>query len=126
MVISIIGVILSSYLEYVSSQPVCPVGFEGCDKVITSPYSKVYGISLSFLGLAWFLILLFLTIIVFYRHRTITSHLVLGWTLVSIPSVAVLVWIEIAILNTICIYCTITHVLGVASIIPAYKIYRTR
>ncbi len=121
---SLIGVGLSSYLEYVSSQPTCPVGFHGCDIVVTSPYSRIYGVSLSSLGLAWFLILSILTVIAFYRKGKNTYYIILGWALASIPSVAILVWIEVVILNAICIYCTIAHLLGVSSIIPAYKLAR--
>lgn len=126
MIISLIGMVVSSYLEYVSSQPICPVGFGECYKVIASPYSKVYGVTLSSLGLVWFLVLLLLTIIAFYKHERITSYLVFGWALISIPSVAVLAWIEVVILNTICVYCTIAHILAVISIVPAYKISRIK
>ncbi|MEM1584348.1 MAG: vitamin K epoxide reductase family protein [Nitrososphaerota archaeon] len=126
IIISIMGVIVSSYLEYASRQPVCKIGVGECDKVITSPYSKIYGIPLSTLGLAWFLTLLFLTIVVSYKHGKAASYLVLVWALMSVPSVAALLWIELAILNTICMYCTIAHILGVVSIIPAYKISRIR
>jgi uncharacterized membrane protein len=124
LAISLTGVGLSSYLEYVSSQPTCPVGFQGCDIVVTSPYSRIYGVSLSFLGLAWFLILLILTVLASYKNSKNFSYIILGWTLASIPSVAILVWIEVVILNAICIYCTIAHLLGISSIIPAYKLAR--
>lgn len=124
LVISLIGVGLSSYLEYISSQPTCPVGFQGCDIVVTSPYSRIYGVSLSSLGLAWFLIMLILTFIAFYKDGKNVSYIVLGWALISIPSVVILVWIEVVILNAICIYCTIAHLLGILSIIPAYKLAR--
>ncbi len=122
VLISVIGLIISAYLEYISSQPVCPVGFKGCDKVIASPYSKVYGVSLSSLGLMWFLVLLVLTIIASYRGDKKIFYVLLGWSLISIPSVAVLVWVEVGILNAICIYCTAAHILGIFSIIPAYKL----
>lgn len=124
LAISLTGVGLSSYLEYVSSQPTCPVGFQGCDIVVTSPYSRIYGVSLSSLGLAWFLILLILTVLASYKNSKNFSYIILGWTLASIPSVAILVWIEVVILNAICIYCTIAHLLGISSIIPAYKLAR--
>ena len=124
LAISLIGIGLSSYLEYISSQPICPVGFEECDIVITSPYSRIYGVSLSSLSIAWFSILLILTVIGFYKDGRNIFYIVLGWALISIPSVAILVWIEVAILNAICIYCTIAHLLGISSIIPAYKLAR--
>ena len=126
ILISLTGLIISAYLEYISSQPVCPVGFEGCDKVIASPYSRVYGVSLSSLGLTWFLVLLVLTIIASYRDDKKIFYIVFVWSLISVPSVAVLVWVEISILNVICIYCTAAHILGIISIIPAYKLAKHR
>lgn len=122
IIIALVGVCTSAYLEYVSSQPACPVAFEGCDRVIVSPYSRIYGISLSSLGLTWFLTLLLLTIIASFKDGRGIRYILLGWSLISLPSVAVLVWIEIAVLRAICVYCTVAHILGIISIIPAYRL----
>ncbi|MCS7126464.1 MAG: hypothetical protein NZ929_06110 [Aigarchaeota archaeon] len=119
--ISLLGIGISSYLEFLSSQPSCPIGFEVCEKVLLSPYSKFFGISLAILGMMWFIILLALTLTSMYKRGKTTSLLLLSWSLISIPSVIFLTIVELFLIESICIYCTISHILGLSSIIPAYK-----
>ncbi|MEN2975334.1 MAG: vitamin K epoxide reductase family protein [Candidatus Caldarchaeales archaeon] len=122
IVISLAGIGLSLTLEYISNNPVCPIGFEGCDQVLLSPYSKIFGISWAILGASWFTVLFILTIFTFHNIRRSLSLILLGWSLISIPSVIILVLIEIFLVGAICIYCTISHIIGLSSILPAYKI----
>ncbi|MEM0275327.1 MAG: vitamin K epoxide reductase family protein [Nitrososphaerota archaeon] len=121
--LSIIGIATSSYLEYLGGVGVCPVGFSGCEAVLHSPYSKIFGVSLSLLGLIWFTGLLLLTILSLYQRRIL--NILLSYSLVSVPSVIILVWIEVALVRSICIYCTIAHLVGLTSILPSYKLWKT-
>lgn len=123
VVISVLGVAISLYIEYLSGQPVCPVGFEGCERVLLSPYSRLLGLSLAMMGASWFAVLLVLSLALFYRGKRVLSAVVFGWSLTSIPSVAALTMIEVFLVGSICLYCTVAHILGLSSIIPAYRIW---
>jgi len=124
IVLGIIGLSIALYLYEAASLLYCsPFYPGGCDRVIVSRYSEVHGIHLSLLGAIWFLgIILFSVISIFRKRFTIILY---GWSLISIPSVIVLVWIEIFLLNAICVYCTVDHVLGLAQVPLAYIIKKS-
>ena len=62
LILNLSGFLISLYLTYVhysSNIYVCPAGND-CDKVLTSKYSRIFGIPISLLGTIYFLMVLIL------------------------------------------------------------------
>jgi len=84
-------------------QALCAKG-GGCEKVLSSPYARPFGVPMEVLGAAWF-------IGVLPAYYLGAGQL---WALIGIAGVAVLVAIE-AKLRAFCAYCTVAHLIGLAA-----------
>jgi uncharacterized membrane protein len=117
IVLALVGLIDSAYLAYLSLSPPtsCPVGefsIFSCNEVIYSQYAHVYGISVAMLGLGWFILALGLILVAWRNARFIYGVLV--WSVLGAVGVAGFVYTEIFLLGSICLLCTIAHVMGLA------------
>jgi len=119
--LSIIGLIAAGvvfvdyYIAHSDSLPFCGVGESISGKilqvscnVISSSYSKVFGIPWDFLAIAWFGInLILLAILVINREKVM--KLLLAWGGIGVLVLPYLIYIEY-LLHTLCIYCTTMHI----------------
>jgi uncharacterized membrane protein len=117
MASALAGLIDSAYLAYLSLSPPtsCPVGefsIFSCNEVIYSQYAHVYGMSVAMLGLGWFILALALILIAWQSARFIYGVVV--WSVLGAVGVAGFVYTEIFLLGSICLLCTIAHVMGLA------------
>jgi uncharacterized membrane protein len=115
--LALVGLIDSAYLAYLSLSPPtsCPVGefsIFSCNEVIYSQYAHVYGISVAVLGLGWFILALGLVLVAWRNARFIYGVVV--WSVLGAVGVAGFVYTEIFLLGSICLLCTIAHVMGLA------------
>jgi len=115
--LALAGLIDSAYLAYLSLSPPtsCPVGefsIFSCNEVIYSQYAHVYGISVAMLGLGWFILALALILVAWRNARFIYGIVV--WSVLGAVGVAGFVYTEIFLLGSICLLCTIAHVMGLA------------
>ena len=117
IVCAVIGLTDSAYLTYLTFNPEtsCPIGefsVFSCNAVIYSQYAHVYGISVAVLGLGWFVIALGLILITLRDARLMSA--VVAWSLLGAVGVAGFVYTEIFLLGSICPFCTIAHLAGLA------------
>jgi uncharacterized membrane protein len=117
MALALVGLMDSAYLAYLSLSPPtsCPVGefsIFSCNEVIYSQYAHIYGISVAMLGLGWFILALALILVAWRNVRLIYGVLV--WSVLGAVGVAGFVYTEIFLLGSICLLCTIAHVMGLA------------
>jgi uncharacterized membrane protein len=86
-----------------------------CTRVTTSVYAYVPGTTLpiSLPGLAWCLVVaaLALTGLWLGAERLWLRIVQLAWTLLGLLTVLYLVYVEIVLLHTICLWCTVLHLL---------------
>ena len=113
LAIAATGLLASIYLAVLavfSLAPACPTGqLVNCENVLTSAYSKTFGIPNGFLGIGFFLVVLALV----YMRKA--EHLAL-FNAIGIGFVAYYVYAEYLI-GSICIYCTLAHVCALALLI---------
>ncbi|PIN76665.1 hypothetical protein COV17_01615 [Candidatus Woesearchaeota archaeon CG10_big_fil_rev_8_21_14_0_10_36_11] len=127
IVISLLGIFLSGYLTYTHYNPptdgsVCVIGEEdSCSLVTTSVYSKIFGIPVALLGIAWFVMLGFLTITLFTNKKY--AREIFSWTILGVVFVAYFIFAEIQ-LKTICIICTYVHILTIISFVLSYILWK--
>jgi len=125
-VMSVIGVWASStvlVIYYTLNQqlPFCPTGNYNvfgynlhldCVAVLSSPYSKVFGIPLEILALVYFLVNIGMVFVIAFasdRAARTTVSLLFVWRFLGIALVPYLLVVELVILHAICVYCTIMH-----------------
>ncbi len=100
-VIALSGVFVS-ILSYIDRGPgaFCELSeFVSCSAIYLSPYSKPMGVDLSIASTLFFSVL-FASIILRYRMLS------MALTILAIPIVASLIYVEFFILSALCIYCT--------------------
>ena len=114
--IAVAGVVISGYLTvtHLSALPlVCTVNaVVNCAAVTHSAYSVIPGTSvpISVLGIAWFVVLVALAL-------STRRQLQLAWTGLGLLVVLYLVYVEIVVLHQLCEWCTVLHLLIVASLV---------
>jgi len=117
--LSIIGLIaagvifLDYYVAHSASLPFCGVEESSgvttlrvsCS-VITSSYSRVFGIPLDFLAIIWFSVNLILLAVLVIMNRGKVMTLLLAWSILGVLVAPYLMYIELYVLHALCIYCT--------------------
>ncbi|AHC51434.1 vitamin K epoxide reductase [Sulfolobus acidocaldarius SUSAZ] len=110
VLLSIIGIILSSYLTYETLTATFNTGYcninsyVNCGTVASSPYSRFFGIPVAILGLTWFALMLGLWMI----KKEVTIY---PW-IIGVMFVGYLVYSEVELIHAICIYCTTAHIIA--------------
>ena len=84
-----------------------------CGAVLDSPYSKILGVPLELLALAYFMVnMAMVYVIAFGSDRAFRFSLqaLFLWRFIGVAIVPYLVFVELFLLHAICIYCTLMHV----------------
>ncbi len=94
-------------IHYSASSPFgCPQTVEvNCTKVLTSPESVWLGLPVSLYGALWFLTGLLVTC----KDCHIPPYLVWIWLSVGVLAVLFLIYQEFWVIQTICLWCTLLH-----------------
>lgn len=112
------GTVLVIFYTLNQQLPLCPTGtFLGlhfdCGAVLSSSYSRIFGVPLELLALGYFLVNLALVYFVAFGSERVfeaTLEILFGWRFIGIILVPYLVFVEFFIIHAICVYCTIMHV----------------
>ena len=115
IVLAVLGVIDSAYLliyKYSSNDRMC-LGNGGCSTVNYSPYSEIYGIPVSLLGILGYLaILLVLLLEPFSKPAEEYGRMaVFGMSLVGVLFSAYLTYIEAFVIYAYCPFCVVSAIL---------------
>ena len=122
---AIVGIIDSGYLtysHYTETLVECSIeGLNGCEDVLDSKYATVFGVPLSLLGVLFYSMVL--GFILFYKKTNfdILRKALLIITTVGILVSSFLVYIQLFVLNAICLYCmgsaTISTILFILTLV---------
>ena len=127
---SVVGVAVSVYLtvvHYSGAALVCTQGgLIDCEAVTTSSYSVVPGtlVPISLAGLLWFVVSGSLAVVGTRSDATWPRAAHLAWTAAGVAVVLYLVNAELAVIGRICEWCTVLHVLIVATFFVALARFR--
>ena len=123
IIISFLGLIISGYLSYLTiiSENTCIISnLFSCSEHLNGEYSHVFGFPFSILGLSWFAINLIIITGIYFKN---TSEIILKfWSIIGLITVIILVYIEIFLIQSICILCTSAHICAILIFIIALKI----
>jgi len=107
IILSIVGILDSTYLiaSELSGSPVaCPTrGIINCGTVLSSPYSYLFGIPVSLLGLIFFI-----GELIVYKLKN--RELLAFYNAIGLAVIIYFLYVDIIVLRAICIYCTLVHI----------------
>ena len=84
-----------------------------CAKVLLSPYGEINGVPLELLAAVWFIINISLVSVVSFTNRKTsrkTLKFLFFWRFLGILIVPYLVYLELFVVKSICLYCTVMHI----------------
>ncbi|HYF13188.1 MAG TPA: vitamin K epoxide reductase family protein [Candidatus Paceibacterota bacterium] len=112
-----------SYFAYLNAIPGCAIG--GCETVLTSVYSKLFGTPLAYIGLVYYAYLLGLSFLLAAEPNSkMLSLATLAYTGVGVLCSAVFIYIQGALIGAWCMYCLISAALTAALFLVALWHYR--
>jgi uncharacterized membrane protein len=125
LIVSAVGLGVATYLTYSHySDPsekslTCPLhavsGTVNCQLVLTSSYSRVFGVPVALYGALFFVFMLVINLPPMWRSANIwIARARLAGAIVGMVTVLYLVAVEFLAVKHICIYCTSVHVLQFA------------
>lgn len=108
------GLAISIYLSAVHATTSVPLycsstGLVNCELVVTSPSSYIVGIPVAYLGVAWFVAMLGLLLAPAAEPVRIAR---VAWVCAGIAVVLLLLYRELFVIGSICLWCTAVHVLA--------------
>jgi len=97
-----------SYYQYLNLIPTCAIG--GCEQVLTSVYSKFFGVPLSYIGLVYYAYLLCLSVLIIIEPRSWALRFgALVYTGIGLAlSIYFEGYIQAYLIGAICMYCAIS------------------
>lgn len=123
----VIGILDALYL-YIShtagASLVCGV-LDGCNEVAASPYSIVFGIPLSFLGLVFYIGMLAVASLLYYQeYRRVAKGLFLLGAAVGVAMSAYFTYLQAFVIEAWCMYCLISAAVTLLLLVISVLLYR--
>ncbi len=103
-----------SYFQYLNLIPSCAIG--GCETVLTSEYSKFFGVPWSYIGLVYYAYMFCLAVLLCIEPRSKALRLgALAYTGVGVAySVWAIFYIQLSVIGALCQFCLISGVTTLA------------
>jgi len=113
LVLSLIGLADSWYLfqsAITDTALTCNIGsgFDGCNTVAQSPYSHLFGIPLGLYGVGFYAVLFVLAALILVLPQRLFYRALHLFALAGVLASAVFVFIQLALIKAVCIYCLIS------------------
>lgn len=121
LLLSLAGLADSAYLTWehfrkvippCSVNPLIPAFLVDCGKVLTSPYSSMFGIPLAVLGLVHYGVLAGLIVGAIFSKNKLIRYLIVLQTIAGAMASAYFMYIQIGIIGSICLYCTLSAIVS--------------
>jgi uncharacterized membrane protein len=114
-----------SYAIYNGQLLWCPPPIDGCNTVASSPYARVFGVPLGYLGVAFYLVMFALAALILFDPFSRG----LRWGALACAALGVsgsiyFMYVQYAFIHAFCIYCLISGVLTLLLLIAALVRFR--
>ncbi|MBI4096108.1 MAG: vitamin K epoxide reductase family protein [Candidatus Levybacteria bacterium] len=124
LLLSIAGFFDSAYLtilHYENIIPPCTIA-KGCETVLTSQFSTIFGIPIALFGSLYFLVSIFLLLLIFQKRA---DNFLSYFKLLSFSGVIVsviLIYIQTFVLRAFCQYCLLTEAIIFTIFILSFRL----
>lgn len=114
-----------SYFQYLNLIPTCAIG--GCEEVLTSVYSKFFGVPWSYIGLVYYVYLLCLGLLLAIEPASKALRIgVLVYTGVGfLYSLWAIFYIQLTLIGALCQFCAISAFITACAFCVAIWHWRT-
>ncbi len=127
----ILGIVDAGYLAYEHYRqiiPPCTVNrflpiASDCGKVLTSSYSIMFGVPLAVFGVLQYSFLLIAVIVLIIFRKRIFSYWIIVQSTIGAVFSLYLMYIQLVILKSICLYCTLSALISFIIFFLSYKIF---
>lgn len=116
-----------AYFQYLNLIPTCAIG--GCDVVLTSIYSKFFGVPWSYLGLVYYAYMFCLAVLLCIEPKSFALRLgTLVYTGIGfLYSLWAIFYIQLYVLEALCQYCAISALVATGLFgVGVWHFYSTR
>lgn len=115
-----------SYFQYLNLIPTCAIG--GCETVLTSEYSKFFGVPWSYIGLVYYGYMLCLSVLLIIDPNSRGLRLgALAYTGFGVLySTWAIFYIQLSVIGALCQFCAISAVTTLLLFITSVWHYRSR
>jgi uncharacterized membrane protein len=123
--IGIVDASYDSYAIYTNQLLWCPPPIDGCNIVASSPYARIFGVPLGYLGVVFYLYMFGLAALIAFDP--ISRGLRLGallYTAIGVSSSTFFMYVQFSFVHAFCIYCLISAVLTLMLFIAALSHFR--
>ena len=123
--IGIADAFYDSYAIYNGQLLWCPPPIDGCNTVAASPYARIFGVPLGYLGLAFYLAMAGLAL--WLRFVPLSRSLrwvVLLYTAAGLGASTYFFYVQRTYIHAFCIYCLISGVLTLLLFVAAIRHFR--
>ena len=107
--IGLLGIVLCIYMwSYQTTDKIIPCTYDGCEHVLTSEYSHMFGIPVSVFGFFYYVFVTFIAFERFFiKHKLLNTSLILlaVWGIIFS---AYLRYLEFAKIGSICVWCWVS------------------
>lgn len=129
--LSLLGIIDAGYLTYEHYQqviPPCTVNrfftiISDCGKVLNSSYSIMFGVPLAVAGVFQYSLLLIAIITLMIFRKKVFAHWIIFQSMIGAIFSLYFMYIQLVILKSICIYCTLSALISFIIFFLSYKIF---
>lgn len=129
LMLAVFGLLDSLYLaiSYFTDSPLSCETISGCNEVANSPYSKIAGVPISTMGVLYYALAVAGAFLYLVKRRTVYATLLALLTMIGFAASAYFVYMQIALIEAICIYCMVsagiaTGMLIVAAIVRGHDV----
>lgn len=123
-ILSMVGVGISTFLAYEYLQPspiACPITGGGCETVRKSEYSAVFGISIPYLGILYYLTTASLSILLTQSYQKLLDQLRLALSFAALIFGIYLTSLEAFVIKAWCFWCVASFIVSVLILMLALK-----
>ncbi len=128
-ILSLIGLGVTAYLAYeynFAATVGCPIAGKGCDIVRDSVYSKFFGISIPFLGLAFYIVVAGLSILLIEAENKLLKQILFLTSLSGFLFSLYLTFLEAFVINAYCFWCVSSAIVSTLIFILSIILLSTR
>ena len=129
LVLALVGIadaFYDSYAVYNGQLLWCPPPIDGCNTVANSPYARLFGVPLGYLGLAFYIgVFALATWLRFEPSSRGLRWVTLLYTAAGLCGSAYFFYVQRTFIHAFCIYCLISGVLTLLLFIAALRHFRS-
>ena len=126
LILGIIGFFDASYLtieHYRGLIPICTI-ITGCGQVLISKYSTIGPVPLALLGVAYYSVIIFGSLLFLDLKIIKILHLLAAYTLVGILASAYFIYLQVFVIQALCLYCLISALISTLLFVNGAVIYK--